>query len=86
MTEHRQSPVTAADRNQVAEPEEEPEDELEEAELDGEDAGAGAVVSVLEPDSLLAGTFSDSPPGLSLASLAGLSLCLAWLGSFSLFE
>jgi len=70
----------------VAEPDEELEDELEDAELDEEDAGAGAVVSELDPDSLLAVTFSDSPLGLSLASLAGLSGCFAWLGSFSLFE
>ena len=68
------------------EPEEEPEDELAEAELDGEEEGAGAVVSEPAPASLLAGTFSDSLPGLSLASLAGLSGCFAWLGSFSLFE
>ncbi|MCY4131449.1 MAG: hypothetical protein OXF39_02255 [Nitrospira sp.] len=72
--------------NQVAEPEEELGDELEDAGFDGEDAGAGAVVSELAPDSLLAVTFSGSPPGLSVASLAGLSGCFAWLGSFSLFE
>lgn len=72
--------------NQVAEPEEELEEELDDAELDGEDAGAGAVVSEPAPDSLLAVTFSDSPPGLSLASLAGPSGSFAWLGSFSLFE
>ena len=70
----------------MAEPEEELEDEFEDAELDGEDAGAGAVVSELAEGSLLAGVFSDSLPGLSLASLAGLSGCLVWLGSFSLFE
>lgn len=64
----------------------EPEDEFEDAELDGEDAGAGAVVSELVADSLLAGVFSGSPLGLSVASLAGLSGCLAWLGSFNLFE
>ena len=72
--------------NQAAEPEEEPEDELEDSELDGEEAGAGAVVSEPAPDSLLAGVFSDSLPDLSLPALAWLSLCLAWLGSFSLFE
>ena len=71
-----------AERYQVVEP----ENEFEDAELDGEDAGAGAVVSEPAPDSLLAGVFSDSLLGLSLASLAGLSGCFAWLGSFSLFE
>ena len=70
----------------MAEFEEEPEDELEDAELDGEGAGAGAVASEPAPASLLAGAFSDSLPGLSLASLAGLSGCFPWLGSFSLFE
>ena len=68
--------------NQVAEPEE----EFEDAEFDGEDAGAGAFVSELDPDSLLAVTFSGSPLGLSLASLAWVSGCFAWLWSFSLFE
>lgn len=72
--------------NQVAEPEEELEGEPDDAEFDGEDTGAGAFVSALAPDSLLAVTFSDSPLGLSLASLAGLSGSFAWLGSFSLFE
>ena len=70
----------------MAEPEEEPEDELEDAGLDEEDAGAGAVVSEPAPDSLLAGVFSGSLLGLSLPSLAWPSLCLAWLGSFNLFE
>ena len=64
----------------------EPEDEFEDAALDGEDVGAGAVVSELAADSLLAGVFSDSRLGVSLASLAGLSGCFAWLGSFNLFE
>ena len=59
--------------NQVAEPEE----ELDDAEFDGEDAGAGAFVSALAPDSLLAVTFSGSPLGLSLASLAWVSDCFA---------
>ena len=71
-----------AERYQVVEP----EDEFEDAGLDGEDAGAGAAVSELAPDSLLAGVFSDSLLGLSLPSLAWPSLCFAWLGSFSLFE
>ena len=75
------------DKNQVVEPEEEVDDaELDGEEPDGEDAGVGAVVSELAPDSLLAGVFSDSLLGLSLPSLALLSLCFAWLGSFNLFE
>ena len=67
----------------MAEPEEELEDELDDERFDGEEAGAGACVSVLVPDSLLAVTFPDSPPGLSLA---GLPDSFVWLGSFSLFE
>ena len=63
----------------MAEPEEEPEDELEDAGLDEEDAEAGAVVSEPASDSLLAGVFSGSPLGLSLASLAGLVRSV-WLG------
>lgn len=73
----------------MVEPEDELEDEPEEpeeAELDGGDAGDDVDVPDVEPDSLLAGVFSGSPLGLSLASLAGLSGCFAWLGSFSLFE
>ena len=70
----------------MVEHEEEPEDESEEAELDGGDAGDDVDVPAVEPDSLLPGAFSDSPLGLSLVSLAWLSLCFVWLGSFSLFE
>ena len=65
----------------------EPEEELEdEPELDGGDAGGDDDVSAVEPDSLLAGAFSDSPLGLSLVSLAWPSPCFVWLGSFNLFE
>ena len=73
--------VPLAERNQVVESEDEPE--FEGAGLDGGDVGEDDDVSGVEPDSLFAGVFSDPLPA---PSLAWLSLCFAWLGSFSLFE
>ena len=71
----------------MAEPEEEPEDEFEDAELDGEDAGAGAVVSDLAADSLLAGVFFWLTTWFVLNFFGwARQVCLAWLGSFNLFE
>lgn len=63
--------------------ESEDDPEFEDAELGGGGAGADDDVSAVEPDSLLAGAVSDSLLGLSLAVL---SFCFAWLGSFNLFE
>ena len=69
-------------RNQVVEPEDEPED----TELDGAGAGDDDDLSAVEPDSLLAWAFSDALLGLSLVSLGWPSLGFSWLGSFNLFE
>ncbi len=73
--------VPSAERTQVVESEDDPE--FDGAGLDGGDVGVDDDVSGVEPDSLFAGGFSDPLPA---PSLAWLSLCFAWLGSFILFE